>query len=100
LFAGILVVTFPSAGLALGGGAILLIGLAGAGVGGLMSGLAGATFHSSRPKQFEVDLAQCKVLILVDVPAPDVDEIESLIRAHDPSVVIEGVEPPTSVIPR
>jgi hypothetical protein len=100
LFAGILMVTFPPAGLALGGGAILLMELAGAGVGGLLSGIAGASFHSSRLKQFESALAEGKILILVDVPQQDVGRVEALIHAHDPAVVIEGVEPPAPIIPR
>ncbi len=99
LFAGILVVTFPPAGLALGGGAVLLIGLAGSGLGGLLAGIAGAAFHSSRLSQFEKDLEQGKILVLVDVAANDRHQIEELIHKRDPGVIIEGIEPPTSLIP-
>ena len=100
LFAGLLVVTFPPAGLALGGGAILLMELAGAGVGGLLSGIAGAAFHSSRLSTFEAALNEGKVLILVDVPKNDIGRIEDLVRKHDPDIIIEGVEPPAPIIPR
>lgn len=99
LFAGLLVVTFPPAGLALGGGAILLMELAGAGVGGLLSGIAGAAFQSSRLRTFEDALEEGKVLVLVDVPKNDVGRIEELVHSHDPEVVIEGVEPPIPIIP-
>ncbi len=99
LFAGLLVVTFPPAGLVLGGGAILLIELAGAGVGGLMSGLAGAAFRNSRLSEFESALEQGKILILVDVQKNEVGRIEDLVHRQDPAVSIEGFEPPVSVIP-
>ena len=99
LFAGVLVVTFPPAGLVLGGGAILLMEVAGAGLGGLLSGIAGAAFHNSRLSTFEAALDEGKVLVLVDVPKRDVGQIEDLIHRHDPKVTIEGVEPEATIIP-
>ena len=100
LFAGVLVVTFPPAGFILGGGAILLMEVAGAGLGGLLSGIAGAAFHNSRLSTFEAGLDyEGKVLVLVDVPKRDVGQIEGLIHRHDPKVTIEGVEPEATIIP-
>ncbi len=99
LFAGLLMVTFPPAGLVLGGGAIILMELAGAGVGGLLSGIAGAAFHSSRLSSFETALDQGKILVLVDVPKNDIDWVEDIIEGHDPGVSIEGLEPPVAIIP-
>ncbi len=99
LLAGVLIVTFPPAGLVLGGGAILLIELAGAGLGGLLAGIAGAAFHNSRLGKFEKALDEGQILIMVDVPADDVSRIESIIRRQDPQTLVEGVEPPASIIP-
>ena len=99
LFAGVLVVTFPPAGLVLGGGAILLMEIAGAGLGGLLSGIAGAAFHNSRLSAFELALDEGKILILVDVQENDTGKIKDLIHRHDPEVTIEGVEPEAAIIP-
>jgi len=99
LLAGLLIVTFPPAGLVLGGGAILLIQLAGAGLGGLLAGIAGAAYHNSRLEKFESALDSGQILIMVDVPRRETQRIEEIIRKQDPQILIEGVEPPAPVIP-
>ncbi|MBK6960538.1 MAG: DUF1269 domain-containing protein [Gammaproteobacteria bacterium] len=68
IFAGLTALAFPPTGIIVGGGLVLLLGLLGAGVGGMMTGLAGAAFPSSRLKQFEEAIDQGKILIMVDVP--------------------------------
>ena len=100
LFAGLLALTFPPAGLVIGGGAILLIGMMGASLGGLLTGMAGAAFSNSRLKAFEQDIDAGKILIMVDVPQNRITHVNALIRRLDPEVEIEGVEPPAPVIPR
>lgn len=99
IFAGIYLMLVPTAGLVLGGGALLLIGLAGAGLGGLLSGIAGAAFHSSRLSEYEQALNQGAVLVLVDVPKNDVDRTEELIRRQDPEIEIEGSEASFNLLP-
>ena len=90
---GLVAMTFPPAGLVIGGGAILAIGAAGAGVGGLMSSMVGIGLPSSRLEKFEEAINQGEFLVLIDVPRSRVDEIEELVMKHHPEADIEGAEP-------
>jgi hypothetical protein len=99
VLAGIAAVTIPGAALALGGGAILGIGLAGAGVGAWMSGMIGVSVPSSRLKEFESAIEDGKLLMMVDVPKPRVDEIKELVKSHHPEAHIEGTEPVIPAFP-
>jgi len=98
-FLGLLAMVFPPAGIVVGGGAVLLIGAMGASVGGLLTGMAGASFHSSRLATFERQIEQGKVLVMVDVPKDRVDHVNQLIKRQDPEVEIEGIEPPPPILP-
>lgn len=91
--AGIVAVTFPPAGLVLGGGAILATGLTGAGVGALMATMIGVDVPNSRLKQFEEAIEAGKLLMMVDVPRDRVGEIEDKIKQHHPEAEIGGTEP-------
>jgi len=91
--AGIIAVTFPPAGLLLGGGAILAIGLAGVGVGALMSSMIGVDVPNSRIQKFQDAIDKGELLMMVDVPKDRVDEIDDLVKRHHPEAEIEGTEP-------
>ena len=90
---GIVAVTFPPAGLVLGGGAILATSLAGAGIGAVMSSMIGISAPNSRLKQFEEAIEQGELLMMVDVPKDRVEEIDELVKKHHPEADIEGTEP-------
>jgi hypothetical protein len=97
--AGIAAVTIPGAALALGGGAILGIGLAGAGVGAWISGMIGISAPSSRLTEFESAIKEGNLLMMVDVPKKQVDEITDLVKKHHPEAHIEGTEPVIPAFP-
>ena len=97
--AGLFALAFPPAGVVVGGGAALLITLFGAGLGGFATGLAGSAFPSSRLQEFEEEMEEGKILVLVDVPKEEVKQYEELIRREDPAVEIYGTEPTAPVIP-
>jgi hypothetical protein len=99
ILAGIAAVTIPGAALALGGGAILGIGLAGAGVGAWMSGMIGVSAPSTRLKEFEAAIAEGNLLMMVDVPKSKVDAITELVKSHHPEAHIEGTEPVIPAFP-
>ena len=99
VLAGIAAVTIPGAALALGGGAILGIGLAGAGVGAWMSGMIGVSVPSSRLKEFESAIEEGNLLMMVDVAKSRVDEITALVKDHHPEAHIEGTEPVIPAFP-
>ena len=87
------------AGIALGGGAVLLFGLVGAGLNGLLAASAGAAFPNSRLRQFEDAIEAGHVLVMVNVPADEVPKTEALIERRHPEVEIECIEPHTPVVP-
>ncbi|MCK5480110.1 MAG: DUF1269 domain-containing protein [Gammaproteobacteria bacterium] len=99
ILAGIVAIAIPGVGLALGGGAILGIGLAGAGVGAWLSGMIGISVPSSRLKEFEKAIDGGSLLMMVDIPKPRVDEISELVRKHHPEAEIEGTEPVIPAFP-
>ncbi|MDH5470225.1 MAG: DUF1269 domain-containing protein [Gammaproteobacteria bacterium] len=99
ILAGIAAVAIPGAGLALGGGAILGIGLAGAGVGAWISGMIGVSVPSSRLTEFENSIKQGKLLMMVDVPKARVDDITDLVKLHHPEALVEGTEPVIPAFP-
>jgi hypothetical protein len=100
LLVGLTAIAFPPSGIVVGGGLALLIGLWGAGVGGLLTGLAGAAFPSSRLSEFKSAIGQGQILIMVDVPKADVEKYETLIKRLEPHVTVEGIEPPSTLIPK
>ncbi len=97
--AGLVAVTVPPAGLILGGGAVLGIALAGAGVGAWAASMIGAGAPNSQLRRFEQAIDQGQILMLVDVPKRRVAEIEALIRSHHPDVTIGGTEPTIPAFP-
>lgn len=99
VLAGLAALAFPPSGIIVGGGLVVLLGLYGAGLGGLLTGIAGASFENSKLKTFESEISQGKLLLLVDVPKDDVAKTQSLIRNQDPDISIEGIEPPDELIP-
>lgn len=100
VLAGLVAVTFPPAGVVLGGGALLLsTALAGAGFGAWLSSMIGAGIPNSRLKEFQDAIEQGEVLVIVDVSKSRVDEIEELIREHHPDAEVEGTEPTVPPFP-
>lgn len=92
ILAGLVAVLLPT-GVVLGGGAVLAISLAGAGMGALMSSMVGISIGNRRLKRFEDALEKGELLVMVDVPQPRVDEISEMIKKHHPEVEFEGTEP-------
>lgn len=91
--AGLVALALPPASTVIAGGVLLATALAGAGVGAWAGGLIGVSTASSRIKQFEVAIEAGQLLVLADVPKGRVEEIEARIKAHLPTVEIEGTEP-------
>jgi hypothetical protein len=91
--AGLVAVTFPPAGLVLGGGAVLATALAGAGIGGWASSMIGVDAPNSQIEEFEEAIKQGKLLMMVDVPKDKVDAISDLVKKHHPTAEIDGTEP-------
>lgn len=99
ILAGIAAVTFPPAGLVLGGGAILGTSLAGAGIGAWVSGMIGVDVPNSQIDRFKQAIADGEILAMVDVAKDRVDEIEKLVHQHHPHAEMGGTEPHIPAFP-
>ena len=99
VLAGIAAVTFPPAGLVLGGGAILGTSLAGAGIGAWISGMIGMDVPNSQIEKFESAIDKGEVLMMIDIPKTRVEEIEALIQQHHPDADMGGTEPHIPAFP-
>jgi hypothetical protein len=99
VLAGVAAVTFPPAGLVLGGGALLAIALAGSGFGAIMSTMIGVSAPNSRHAKFEEAIENGEILMLVDVAKDQVEKIEEMVKSHHPEADIEGTEPTIPAFP-
>ena len=97
LLAGLTAVAFPPLGIVLGGGAILASTLAAAGLGGLLSGIAGAGFTNSSLNEFKDAITAGKLLVIAEISHDQVQAIETLTTLEVPSVALMGVAPATPV---
>jgi hypothetical protein len=92
ILAGLVAVALPT-GIVLGGGAVLAMSLAGAGVGALMSSLVGLSIGDRRVQRFQEAMEKGEFLMMVDVPRLRVEEIEQIVNRHHPEAECEGTEP-------
>lgn len=100
LVAGVVALRFSTIGLVLGGAAIPLFALLGAGISGLAALLAGSSLPNSRLKPFEDAIEQeGKILLMVDVEPDRVDAIEALLASKVPASDFVGFEPKAPVVP-
>ena len=92
LLAGVAAVTLPGIGLGLGGGAILLTGLAGAGFGAAVGPMIGISVPNSQIDAFRDAIDRGEFLMMIDVPREREDEIKSLVTRHHAQAEIGGTE--------
>ena len=94
VLAGLVALTFPAAGLVLGGGAILLATtLAGASIGTFGAILRAVNIPNAQLKEYEQDLEQGRILIFADVANDKVDTVRELIQKKHGEVRDSGVKP-------
>ena len=99
LLAGVAAVTFPPAGLVLGGGALLATTLAGAGLGAWLSGMIATDVPNSRLKEFESAIESGQILMMLDVPRLEVERFTALVKSHHPEADMHGNDPTMPAFP-
>lgn len=92
LLAGVLAVTFPPAGLVLGGGAVLGLTALSAGFGAWMAGMVGIGLPNSQLEKFKTQIEAGQLLMIIDVPRIQVDDIEALVKLHHAEAELKGIE--------
>lgn len=95
---GLVALAFPT-GLVLDGDAVLAMALFGAGFGAWVSSMIGVRLPNRRLQQYERAVACGRLLMMIDVPAARVGEIESVVRTQHPEVELRGVEPVVPALP-
>nr|VFK22973.1 MAG: hypothetical protein BECKMB1821G_GA0114241_100358 [Candidatus Kentron sp. MB]VFK26575.1 MAG: hypothetical protein BECKMB1821I_GA0114274_100144 [Candidatus Kentron sp. MB]VFK74539.1 MAG: hypothetical protein BECKMB1821H_GA0114242_100630 [Candidatus Kentron sp. MB] len=97
LLGGLLAVTFPPAGLVLGGGALLTSALAGAGLGAIISAVVAKDIPSRKLQSFEDAISEGQLLLLVDVPKKQAKGVIEVIQKHHPEVEFGETAPSPSL---
>ena len=90
LLAGIAAVTFPPMGLVLGGGAVLGMGVLGAGFGAWASSLIGISVPERGIQRYQAAIDNGHLLLLIDVPRWQAESVCAVIRSHHPEVEISA----------
>ena len=88
------------AGAVFGGAAVILFGLIGAGINGIMAGIAGAAFPNSRLTEFESAIEAGHVLVILDLSAEEVPAVTEVVKNRHPEVELIKLERHTPIIPR
>ena len=97
--AGAIAVFFPPEGVTLKLVTVLFVALAGALFGAWASSMVASAVPNSRLKTFERDMAEGKVLMMVDVPMRRVHEIDELVSRRHPEALARGFEPTIPAFP-
>jgi hypothetical protein len=82
LLGGVLAASFPPAGLVLGGGALMAWTAVGAGVGAIVSALLGSQEHHHDLDKFQRAIAAGQLLLMIDVPRQQEEDVRSRILKH------------------
>jgi len=94
MLGGVLAVTFPPAGVVLGGGALVLAtALAGASFGSIVSVLIARDIPNHELEDFQTTIAQGQILLILDITTNKVDQIKQLIKVTYPEAEIGVVKP-------
>lgn len=80
-------------------GAVLVGALAGAGLGAWISSMVGLQVPNSRLKAFEQELAQGRILLMLDVPAARYEELRGVIARTHPEAMDGGTEATVPAFP-
>lgn len=79
--------------------AVLIGALVGAGLGAWVSSMVGLQVGNSSLKDFETDVADGKILLMLDVPASRYQELRSIIARTHPEAADRGNEPTVPAFP-
>lgn len=99
VLAGLATLFLQPAGLDTGGGTVLILALAGAGIGAWAAGMIGTSVPNSQLRKFMPAIEQGQVLLMVDVPAGRRDSVCELIHRHLPEARDQGIEPTIPAFP-
>lgn len=97
--AGVVTVLYPPSGLAMGFGVILALSVLGACVGLWASGLIAMNVPNTRLQSFNKAVDEGKILMIVDIPKMQVDEVAHMVKTQHPQADMRGLEPSIPAFP-
>ncbi len=80
-------------------GAVLAGALIGAVLGAWVSSMVGLQVANSSLREFEKDVAEGKILLMLDIPASRYEEIRAIIARTHPEAIDRGNEPTVPAFP-
>jgi hypothetical protein len=96
---GLAALAFPPAGLAIAGGTVVALTLAGAAFGAWTAAMIGVDEPNTRLARFRPQIHDGQLLIMADVPGSREAEIEQSVAQHVPRADVEGAEATTPIFP-
>ena len=96
---GAVLVSYPPGGISLEMAAVLVAALVGAILGVWVATMVGLQVPNSRLRDFEKDMQDGRVLLMLDVPSSRYDEVRDIIAAKHPEAVDRGNEPTVPAFP-
>ncbi|MBZ2190399.1 hypothetical protein K8B33_14915 [Alcanivorax sp. JB21] len=99
LLAGLTAMAIPTAGVALGGAAVLGIALAGTGFGAWASAMLGASVPDEEIEASEAAIKQGNVLMMVDASHDQIDALRAFVRQRHPDTDIRDTESTAPPLP-
>jgi hypothetical protein len=99
IFVGVALVFMPVAGSSVPLATILMTAVGGALFGAWASSLIAASTPNSRLLGFAADIADGRILMMVDVPARRVEEIRTLVGQRHPEAIPRGTDPMIPAFP-
>lgn len=99
ILGGTLILLFPPEGITLQLVTVLITGVAGALFGMWVASMAGTAIPNSRLADFERDIEQGRILLMVDVPFTRTQEISDLLGQRHPEGKPGGTEPTIPAFP-
>jgi len=92
LLLGLVIVTYPPEGTNPQLIAVLIAAVVGAVLGAWMASMVAAAVPNSRLRQFQGDIDNGKILLMVDVPYGQIAQIRELVIGRHPEAVAGGQE--------
>jgi hypothetical protein len=96
---GALLVNFPPGGVTLQFVTVLIAALVGSVLGAWVATMVGLQIPNSRLKAFENEIADGKILLMLDVPGSRYQEVHDVIARTHPEAVDRGSEPSIPAFP-
>jgi uncharacterized membrane protein YeaQ/YmgE (transglycosylase-associated protein family) len=96
---GLLLLQFPPAGVQLQFVTVLIAAVVGAVLGTWVASMVGLQVPNSRLKNFDHDIQEGKILLILDVPAGRYEEVRAIIARTHPEATDRGNEPTVPAFP-